>query len=202
MNDFVRQCMFAMVGVAFCALACTQKSQMPSVAVQPQLNKAPQKSPALMADPSFENVNSMLLEAVSDGNLKGIEQAIKQGADVNGVDEFGFSILVNALAHYEIELVEYLIRHGAVTDAGAAFEGPPLRLAGTRSPDRQELLDEALLDAASSHDLNEVKRLLQEGANINAADEEGFTVLVTTLASYELEMVNYLLGQGATIASI
>ena len=47
-----------------------------------------------------------------------------------------------------------------------------------------------------------MKKLLKEGANINAADEEGFTVLVTTLASYELEMVNYLVRQGATIMSI
>ena len=98
--------------------------------------------------------------------------------------------------------MEYLIRHGAVTDTDIGLEGPPLNLAGTHSPDRQELLDEALLDAAENHDLSTVKMLLNEGANINAADEEGFTVLVTALASYELEMVNYLVRQGATIASI
>ncbi|MEC9466585.1 MAG: hypothetical protein VX834_12415 [Myxococcota bacterium] len=196
MKDIVRHGAIAALGIALATWACSQQAA-------PSLSVAPDQPHAMKtAEESSTNLTEKLLTAVESGDLHAVEQAVSLGADVNAVDEFGFSVLVNALAHYKIDLVEFLIQHGAVTGQQRDLEGPPLKLAGTHNPDRQELLDEALLVAVEDQDLAKVKDLLSEGANINAADDDGFTVLVTALASYELELVNYLVQQGATITKI
>ena len=198
MEYLVRHWAIAALGVAVTALACSKhvaKTPPMSTLTSPEVT---------LPQPSNDgsNLTLMLLESIEAGDINAVEQAVALGANVNAVDEFGFSVLVNALAHYRIELVEFLIRRGAVTNSSQEFVGPPINLAGTHSPDHQELLDEALLIAVENHDLSKVKELLDEGANVNASDDDGFTVLVTALASYELELVNYLVGQGATITSI
>jgi len=155
---------------------------------------------------SFEEqakLNQELLAAAENGDFQTVRLAILQGADVNSSDNQGFSVLVNALSHYQLELIEYLIIRGAVTRLHPSLIGPPAELAGHDIlPTEQQRLNEALLTAAEDHNIVEVKRLLDAGADINAADEDGFTVLVTALSSYELDVVNYLVRHGATIASI
>lgn len=151
---------------------------------------------------SLEQLNQQLLTAAENGNLLGVQQAIAAGANVNCADEQGFSVLVNAMAHYQVDLIEFLIVRGAVTRIHPNLMGPPGELAGSLEPSVRQALNEELLTAAESHDLAEVKRLLDAGADINAEDEDGFTVLVTALSSYELEVVDYLVQQGATIAAI
>ena len=198
MKYFVRHWAIAALGLAVTALACSKhvaKTPPTSTQTSPEVT-------LLLPGNDGTNLTLLLLEGIEAGDINAVEQAVVLGANVNAVDEFGFSVLVNALAHYRIELVEFLIRQGAVTDSSQDFEGPPINLAATHSPDHQELLDEALLIAVENHDLSKVKELLDEGANVNASDDDGFTVLVTALASYELELVNYLVGQGATITSI
>ena len=195
MNDIVRHGAIAAVSIALTTWACSQQASAP-------VSASPESTSHKTATQATTTLTDKLLTAVESGDLGAVEHAVSLGADVNAVDEFGFSVLVNALAHYKIDLVEFLIQHGAVTGQQRDFEGPPLNLAGTSNPDRQELLDEALLVAVEDHDLAKVKDLLREGANINAADDDGFTVLVTALASYELELVDYLVEQGATITKI
>lgn len=148
-------------------------------------------------------LNQQLLDAAEIGDFETVKQAMQAGANVNSSDAHGFSVLVNALSHYQIELIEYLIVRGAVTRLHPSLIGPPAELAGPMvSPSDQQILNEALLTAAEDHNLSEVKRLLEAGADINAADEDGFTVLVTALSSYQLDVVDYLVQHGATIAQI
>lgn len=148
-------------------------------------------------------LNQELLQAAENGDFETVKSAMHAGANVNSSDDNGFSVLVNALSHYQLELIEYLIIRGAVTRLHPSLVGPPAELAGPMIlPTQQQKLNEALLTAAESHDLNEVKRLLDAGADINASDEDGFTVLVTALSSYQLDVVDYLVEHGATIAQI
>jgi ankyrin repeat protein len=148
-------------------------------------------------------LDQQLLNAAETGDLETVKLTMQAGANVNSADDHGFSVLVNALAHYQLELIEYLIVRGAVTRRHPSLIGPPAELAGPSiTPTEQQVLNEALLTAVESHDLVEVKRLLNAGADINAADEDGFTVLVTALSSYHLDVVEYLVEHGATIAQI
>jgi ankyrin repeat protein len=138
-----------------------------------------------------------LIDAVLDSDLAKVKSLIEAGADVNAVDEYGFRVLVNAMANYSVEIVDYLVNHGAETGLGKA-----------KSKDETKRLfgdglgqNELLLAAAESGDIKSVKRLLASGANINAQDEGGFTVLVTAIAGSHTELVKYLVNQGATIVA-
>ena len=168
-----------------------------------QVSETTQVAPATLTPAQQSQLNDTLLTAAESGDFESVKMAIQAGANVNHADQHGFSVLVNALSHYQLELIEYLILRGAVTRLHPSLVGPPVELAmKTDNPSDQDVLNEALLTAAESHDIEEVKRLLDAGADINAADENGFTVLVTALSSYELDVVDYLVQHGATIAQI
>ena len=170
--------------------------------VQP--TESTQVVPHSLTETEQRQLDDNLLLAAEQGNFDMVKQTIREGANVNHADPNGFSVLVNALSHYQLELIEYLILRGAVTRLHPSLVGPPVELALEAYGDqtRQQQLNEALLTAAEAQNFEEVKRLLDAGADINAADEDGFTVLVTALSSYQLDVVDYLVQHGATIAQI
>lgn len=169
-----------------------------------QPTETTQLVPNLLTENEQRQLNNDLLMAAEQGDFGRVKVAIQEGANVNHADQNGFSVLVNALSHYQLELIEYLILRGAVTRLHPSLVGPPAELANRPIFDltQQQKLNEALLTAAEAQNIQEVKRLLDAGADINAADEDGFTVLVTALSSYQLDLVEYLVQHGATIAQI
>ena len=62
-----------------------------------------------------------------------------------------------------------------------------------------ETLNGRLLKAITHHDVDMVKVLLKEGAEVNACDDVGFSMLVNALALTENEMINFLVANGATM---
>ena len=168
-----------------------------------QTSETMQLAPESLSQTEQNQLNDNLLCAAEQGDFETVKKTIKDGANVNHSDQNGFSVLVNALSHYQLELIEYLILKGAVTRLHPSLVGPPVELArDLLAQSEQQKLNEALLTAAEDQDIEEVKRLLDAGADINAADEDGFTVLVTALSSYQLDVVDYLVQHGATIAQI
>ena len=138
-----------------------------------------------------------LIDAVLAADLTQVKTLVEAGADVNSTDEHGFRVLVNAMANYNVQIVDYLINQGAQTGLEKPkTDGDNKRLFGEGLGQ-----NELLLAAAEAGDLKSVKRLLASGANINAQDEAGFTVLVTAIAGYHTELVKYLVNQGATIVA-
>ena len=154
--------------------------------VVPSSNEAPTPAPAVP-----------LIDAVLDSDLAKVKSLVEAGADVNAVDEYGFRVLVNAMANYNVGVVDYLVNHGAET----GLEKPKTNDETKRLFGDGLGQNELLLAAAESGDLKSVKRLLASGANINAQDEGGFTVLVTAIAGSHTELVKYLVNQGATIVT-
>jgi hypothetical protein len=138
-----------------------------------------------------------LIEAVLDSDLAKVKSLVEAGADVNAADEYGFRVLVNAMANYNVAIVDYLVNQGAET----GLEKPKNNGESKRLFGEGLGQNELLLAAAESGDLKSVKRLLGSGANINAQDEGGFTVLVTAIAGSHTELVKYLVNQGATIVA-
>ena len=138
---------------------------------------------------AIQPTDAALLKSIVNLDLASAKKAILQGANVNGCDRLGFSFLINALAAYEFEIVTYLINRGAMIllqSTGCTLAQP---------------IDRDLLEAVEIKDLSTVSQLIIKGANINACDQDGFSVLVTAIASYEMEVVNLLLSHGATLSA-
>lgn len=60
----------------------------------------------------------------------------------------------------------------------------------------------ALLLAVCKKDLKEVQSLIRKGANINAANKEGFTVLFFACMYNHSEIIKYLIENGANVKTI
>ena len=160
----------------------------------------PEAAPTEKSAPETVSENATpnpLVEAVVQGDLAQVKALVEAGADVNSSDAFGFRVLVNAMAHYNSEIVDYLISKGAQT----GLEKPKNDSENKRLFGEGLGQNELLLAAAESGDIKSVKRLLAAGANINAQDEAGFTVLVTAIAGAHTELIKYLVNQGATIVA-
>lgn len=165
-----------------------------SPAVAPDTTRV-QTSPEQLSAPSKATLE--LLEAVEAGNLSQVVSLVDAGANVNATDEHGFQILVNAMAHYNVEIIDYLVQRGAQTGLSSPDRGRDSAPLFGQGLGKNELL----LAAAESGDINSVERLLKSGANINAKDEAGFTVLVTAIAGNHTELVKFLVSRGATIVT-
>ena len=169
-----------------------------STIAQEQPEVAPTPTPAETAtETPAEKAPNPLIEAVLVADINQVKALVAAGADVNSSDEHGFRVLVNAMANYNVEIVDYLVNQGAQT----GLEKPKSDGNNTRLFGEGLGQNELLLAAAESGDIKSVKRLLAAGANINAQDEAGFTVLVTAIAGYHTELVKYLVNQGATIVA-
>ncbi|MFC7441139.1 ankyrin repeat domain-containing protein [Laceyella putida] len=62
-----------------------------------------------------------------------------------------------------------------------------------------KLPNEAIVSAARSGELDQVRRLIEAGANVNAADEQGYTALHVAVSKESLPMVRLLVEAGADV---
>ena len=113
-----------------------------------------------------------LLIAARSGHADVVELLIAKGADVNVPDNQGLTPLAMAKQGKHTEVVNVLRQHGAV---------------------------ETLHGAAASGDIDEVKRLLSEGRDINSKDSEGRTPLHLAADRGDKEMVKFLLERDADV---
>jgi len=60
-------------------------------------------------------------------------------------------------------------------------------------------VNEDLIEAAKSGDLHKVKRLIDQGAKVNAKDKDGSTALMLASQSGKLKVVKVLIGKGADV---
>jgi ankyrin repeat protein len=64
----------------------------------------------------FKSKNEKLLRASIIGDVKKVKKLLKEGADVNAKDEFGWTPLHGAAILGHIEVVKLLLEHGADPD--------------------------------------------------------------------------------------
>ncbi|KAL0634108.1 SMC5-SMC6 complex localization factor protein 1 [Maublancomyces gigas] len=99
---------------------------------------------------------TMLITAVKRNDLAQVEALIRQGADVNTPDMFGWTPLHHAARRVNESIAFFLLRSGANIEARNAFLQTPLIVAATR---------------VNSFEM--VQYLLECGANIAAQDSQG-----------------------------
>lgn len=109
-----------------------------------------------------------------------VELLVTHGADVNLMDEDGYSPLHSAACSLNREIVELLIAHGADVHARSGYGGTPLRY------------------AAQYGYVPVAEALIQAGARVDGEDEPR-TPAVWAMLSDERTMVEFLVGQGARV---
>lgn len=114
---------------------------------------------------AFGNATDDLLKLVQTEKVttKRIEKLLNAGADINGTDNHGYSVLINAIdvAEAKPEIVKFLINAGADVNVQGKFGYTALILATMHCchPDI-------------------INSLINAGANLNVQDEEGLTALM------------------------
>ena len=122
-----------------------------------------------------------LFQAVQQGNLSDISNAIKNGADINGQDENGNTPLHWAAKSGNLENIKYLITTGAKINIKNKIGNAPLRW------------------AAWSGNLEVVKYFVELGSDVNLQDKNGNTPIHEAAESGTLEMMEYFVDKKANI---
>jgi ankyrin repeat protein len=158
----------------------------------PQAEKRTAKQAAPQADPT-KSPNQRLMDGAARGELKAVQQALADGADVNvaisGGDYDGCSALIMALMRQRFDLAAYLIEQGADVNHKRPATHTPDRVRG-QTP---------LWWAASHGHLELAQALIAKGADVNTPDHHGGTPLTQAASSGHLDMVYYLVESGADI---
>jgi uncharacterized protein len=147
-------------------------------------------------------------KAVADGNLAGIQEAVKKKVDLNGFDLNDNTALCNSATAGRVDIVDALLKAGAKIDIPNGAGLTPLMLAARsgRADVAQSLIaagasKEAvdrrgrplLFHAVRGGNTGFVSLLLTQGANVNATDENNRTPLMLAAEDGQLELVNVLI---------
>lgn len=120
------------------------------------------------------------------GSPKEISEAIKNGADVNVVDEYGRTPLIALAGQDRPEIVSLLIKAGAKIDYRDSDSKTPL-----------------MHHASDNLEVESSRLIVEAGADVNAKDNDGKSVLmhaVGTMVNYgEPELIPLFVGRGADI---
>lgn len=162
-------------------------------------------------------LNSRIFNSIRDGNLSGVIDGVKRGANINAGDNLGRTFLMWAVIFSRSDIVQWLVRNGADInlvdgsgmnalvyadqqaristsnreEAEAIFRF--LHAATHRVEESVEQINKALLDAASKGDLRGVHAALERGANINFYDERGSNAMIRAAAGDHPHIIDYLI---------
>lgn len=138
-----------------------------------------------MSKKHINPVNTRLFQAVRDGGPGKIYAAAAAGADVNAVDSSGETPVMHAIRMLKTENIRTLLALGADPNYGGMYGPAPLTancLWNYGSPGAQV-----------------TRMLLEAGANVNAADGDGFTALMGAVRYGLEEGVKILVDAGADV---
>ena len=127
-------------------------------------------------------LNRAFLDAAFNGDTKGVEALLSEGADVNVKDGIGFTALFGAARSGHTETVKLLLAKGADPNV-------KLPTSGTT----------ALMYAALNGHNDIVVALLDKGADVNAKNKRGITSLMYAAYGGRIQVAQTLLAKGAEI---
>jgi ankyrin repeat protein len=125
---------------------------------------------------------SILAYAIEIGELEVVKHLVKCGADINHKNEEGVSILEEAINHLKWEIFKFLILY----NVNNCMSG--------------EIYDKEIVEKViSNNKLDVLKFLVTNNLNINTTDNEGNTPLAYAIKAKSIEIVKYLIENGANI---
>lgn len=157
------------------------------------------------------NPNDAIMMAAIFGRAEIVELLLSRGADVNKREELCGSPLVMAASGGHVEVVRLLLDRGADptirngnrataldTAVGETYSDSPERK--SRGREVVKVLSEkgvtvSLRQFAASGNLQEVRRILEEKPSVSTEEKNG--ALITASAAQQIEVVKFLLSQGA-----
>lgn len=119
--------------------------------------------------------------AVDLGKAEVVKILLKHGADKNGKDSYGQSLVMTAASNHHIDVLALLIKAGADVSAPNQYRITPLAV------------------AAEQGHLDEVNMLVAAGAKVNARDTSGGTALSVAILRGYKEIVEALLTAGTDV---
>ena len=123
-----------------------------------------------------QSLTRRLAEAARNGHLVGAQTLVARGANVNGLDKEGDSVLMAAVRFNQPDIVQFLENNGAKADA------------------KTELMAAALMGRPAV-----AEKLLDGGLSANTKDRDGDTALAYAAQWGHVEVVKILLAHGADV---
>lgn len=140
-----------------------------------------------------KQVQRKLLAAVKQNDLKAAECFLKSGADVNAPDDKGLVLLHYAAVCQHVEMVKWLLLHGADVNKKNKWAWTPLHYALGSDQETDKLCPKPNRERTMAV----VKLLVEAKANINAGDDHDLSPVY--LALYDLELLKYLWEHGGCV---
>ena len=134
--------------------------------------------------PYYENPSAKLWDGVYKNNYKKVEEAFKEGADVNMKNDNGVWFLLVASGHGNARMVNLLLEKGIDVNITDDYDY-----------DNNTALSTAVINA--KYDV--VELLLEKGADINKENNKGDTPLIHAIDNGDYYMVEFLLKMGADV---
>lgn len=169
-----------------------------------------------------------LMHAASEGHLEVVKLLLAKGAEVNAQTDEGTALMM-AVRAGNVEMVKLLLAAGADVNAKHRIGDSALIMSATRSipemnppsgqplpPPASEIMGLLLANGADANFIGQwghtalmeantvakVKLLIDHGARIDVADEEGRTALMHAADRDDVEVVEALLRSGADVREI
>ncbi|MEN8220380.1 MAG: ankyrin repeat domain-containing protein [Pseudomonadota bacterium] len=156
----------------------------------------------LACGPNLIVQNHKLLQAAKNGDFQQLQTQLQKGADINSKDTNGSNLLHIAALNGSYDIVNLLIEKGI--DINAKTKGwTALEIAFAQNHrELAKLLLEAssgFLEAAKNGDEQQIKTLLEKGADINRTDTEKWTALHQAAFNGHTEIAKYLIQKYADV---
>ncbi|RPI78632.1 MAG: hypothetical protein EHM45_05850 [Desulfobacteraceae bacterium] len=161
-----------------------------------------------------ENGHTLLMYAALFGRSAVVKLLVERGADVNSRDKDGDTALMYAAKSGDAESVRFLLAKApdlnakdnptGLTALGFAEKGGSaeivrlLKAAGAKTSFTGQLMDE-MKDALLMNDINRLRALIEQGADLEVKYVMGWTSLIRASEEGKTDMVRLLLDKGADI---
>ncbi len=149
-----------------------------------------------------------LTEAVNKNDIEIVKFLISKGADTDVLNNEGRTFLMEAVVKKNIEIVKVILgeeidtaivdNNGRTAISDAAYFST-IEIVDLLIASGAEAGDMALFIAVRKKDINEVKKVVESGFDINHKDFYGRTALMEAAFKGQLEIVKYLISLGADV---